>query len=130
MDARTFRIINRLLWDYTISPEDVYEVIQGRKASCAHWDFDTIFLRMLERLGWYDLLHVPGADKIKSSLTPEIIEKIYLPERRKHYERLRKILHGESVSFTKWGPEFSKKIRNSLFSNRWYSTGPLTDDIL
>jgi len=48
--------------------------------TCAHWDFDAIFIRLLERLNWYELLHVFGLNKIKEELTEERIAKLYNPE--------------------------------------------------
>lgn len=81
-----------------------------------------IFIRMLERLNWYDLLFIFGPEKLKTNLTKDRIAKIHHKELRNHFEKLRKILQGESISFTKWGPQFSKEIKNSLFSNRWYNT--------
>lgn len=122
MDNRTQIIINRLLWDYSIDPKDVLSVIRGDKKRCAHWDYEKILLRMLERLSWYDLLFILGKQKIKSDLTPSIISKIHTKDQKKKYEFLRRILHEEPVSFTEWSPKFSEKIRNTLFSNRWYST--------
>ena len=122
MDKRTGKIINRLLWDYTIDPEDVLSVIQGDKKKCAHWDYEKILLRMLERLSWYDLLFILGKQKIKKDLTLSIISKIHTKDQKKKYEFLHRILHQKPVSFTEWGPEFSERIRNTLFSNRWYST--------
>ena len=85
-------------------------------------DFEKLFIRMLEKLNWYDLLYLLGAARIKKELTMERIEKIHNPSLRNNYTRLPKILHGETVPFTKWGPEFSEKVKDSLFSNRWYST--------
>ncbi len=122
MDEKTRVLIKKILWDYHIPVEDVHLVIRGKKALCGHWNFEDIFIRLLERISWYELLYVFGLNKIKKELTVERIAKIYNPELRRRYERLQHILHGEPVSFTKWGPEFSKKIGNSLFSNRWYST--------
>ncbi len=122
MDNRTETIINRLLWDYDINPNDVISVIKGKKKKCAHWDYEHILLRMLERLNWYDILFMLGKEKIKHDLTPSIISKIHNKDQKKRYEYIRRVLHKESVSYTEWGPEFSKRIRNTLFSDRWYST--------
>ena len=122
MDQQLYKILSKILWDYTISHEAVYDLIQGRHSVCAHWDFDAVFVRMLERLSWYELLYVLGQDRIKEKLDEKIILKIYNPGLRKRYERLRKILQGEPLSFTKWGPQFSEEIQDSLFSSRWYST--------
>ncbi len=122
MDNRTETIINRLLWDYEINPNDVLGVLRGGKKKCAHWDFEHILLRMLERLNWYDILYILGKEKIKNNLTPSIISKIHNKDQKKRYEYIRRVLHKEPVSYTEWGPEFSKRIRNTLFSDRWYGT--------
>ena len=122
MNKSTQTIIQKLLWDYDISAEEVVQVIQGEKKKCIHWDFEKLFIRMLEKLNWYDLLYFLGAERIKKELTIAHKEKIHNPSLKNYYERLRKILYGETVPFTKWGPEFSEKVKDSLFSNRWYST--------
>ena len=120
MDIRTQTIFQKLLWDYDVSAEEVVQVIQGEKQKRTHWDFEKLFIRMLEKLNWYDLLYLLGAARIKKELTIARIEKIYNPSLRNNYARLHKLLHGETVPFIKWGPEFSKKVKDSLFSNRWY----------
>ncbi len=65
MDNRTQKIIKRLLWDYHINPNDMLSVIRGDKEKCAHWDYNKILLRMLERLTWYDLLFMLGKEKLR-----------------------------------------------------------------
>ncbi|MBW1959585.1 MAG: hypothetical protein JRI63_13865 [Deltaproteobacteria bacterium] len=113
--------LKRINWDYNISEEDIYDVITGKKKHAGHWDYDKILIRMLERLRWYDLLDIIGPETLKEKLHPEILGKIRFPEKKKKYERLGKILRGEAVSFTKWSPEYREEIKDSLFSNRWYS---------
>jgi len=116
-----YRCLKRLTWDYNIPVEDIYAVIRGEKSHAGHWDFDHLFVRMLERLRWYDLLDLIGRETIQEKLVPDVLQEIRSPEKREKYERLGKILRGEPVSFTKWGPEYRKKVRDTLFSNRWYS---------
>jgi len=77
---------------------------------------------LLERSDWYSILDLVEIEKIKEQLTPEIIERLRFPDLKIKYERIRKILHKETVLFTEWGPEFSEKIKYKLFSNRWYSS--------
>jgi len=115
------RCLTRLAWDYDIPVEDLYAVIKGKKSHAGHWDFDRLFLRMLERLRWYDLLELLGRKTLQEKLVHDILKQIRSSEKRKKYERLGKILRGEPVSFTKWGSEYREKIKDSLFSNRWYS---------
>ncbi len=117
-----YRLLKRLNWDYIISEEDIFALISGERSHAGHWDFDHLFVRMLERLSWYDLLNLLGEETLREKLTAEIIQQIRFIELRKKYERLRKILQGEPVSFTKWGPEYRHQVRDTLFSNRWYST--------
>ncbi|MFQ6609501.1 MAG: hypothetical protein ACE5D7_01745 [Fidelibacterota bacterium] len=121
MNSEELKLIKRINWDYNINPEDIYRVIKGEKTQAGHWDFNHIFIRCLERLSWYELLEIVGLKTIKQYLTKSIIEKIRFPEMRSKYERLRKILHNETVSYAKWGPEYREQIRNTLFSKRWYS---------
>jgi len=116
-----YRILKRLTCDYNIPVEDIYALIRGEKSHAGHRDFDHLFIRMLERLRWYDLFDLLGRESIQKKLIPEILQQIHPSEKRKKYERLGKILRGELVSFTKWGSEYSQKIQDTLFSNRCYS---------
>ncbi len=65
-----YRILKRLTWDYNISVEDIYALIRGEKSHAGHWDFDHLFIRMLERLRWYALLDLLGRETIQKKLTP------------------------------------------------------------
>ena len=121
MQKHLYKALKRMVWDYDIPVEDLYDVIQGKKSHAGHWDFDHLLIRMLDHLSWYDLLDLLGRRTLEEKLVPEILQKIRSPEKRKKYERLGRILRGEPVSFTKWGPEYCQEIRGTLFSNRWYS---------
>ncbi|MBC8402695.1 MAG: hypothetical protein H8E14_14510 [Candidatus Marinimicrobia bacterium] len=120
LSAKSNQIIKRLIWDYNIKPEAVYQVLIGERERVNHWDFEHIFLRSLERLGWYDLLNLLGEKRLKDKLTPDIIKQLRNPELRTKYERLYKILHQEPVSFAGWGAELRKQFQHTLFSDRWY----------
>ncbi|NQV36413.1 MAG: hypothetical protein HQ509_00210 [Candidatus Marinimicrobia bacterium] len=116
------KLIRRINWDYNIDPEKLIAVISGEISHAGHWDFDHLFIRLLERLSWYELLDLVGIDKIIANLNHATIQKIRYPEMREKYERLRKILRGEAISYTRWGSEYYKQVRHTLFSNRWYSS--------
>ena len=119
---KKYRSLTRINWDYNISIEDMFAVINGEKSHAGHWDHDALLIRMLERLSWYDLLDFFAPETIAQKLTPGLLYKIRNREKRAKYERLGKILRGETVSFTKWGAKYSAEIQDTLFSNRWYST--------
>jgi hypothetical protein len=118
---KQFQCLKRITWDYNIPVEDMFAVIIGRESKAGHWNRDQIFLRMLEKLSWYDLLEFFTPEEIAGKLSPALLSNIHNVEKRAKYEHLGKILRGEPVSFTKWGPQFRKLCQDSLLSHRWNS---------
>ncbi len=133
-------LLKRINWDYNISVEDMFAVVCGEKELAGHWNEDALLVRMIEHLGWYDILKFYSPDSIAKKLTPELLGNIWRKEKREKYEELGKILRGEPVSFTKWGAKaelsslpahtklmpwwykYREQCKNTLFSNRWYSS--------
>jgi len=115
-----YRTLKKIFWDYEISGELLYNILIKSEPSIT-LSPEKIFTRMLERLGWHVILDILGVEKVKALLTKEIIRKIRQSELRERYEFIRKILFGETVSFTGWGDEYYQKIKHTLFSHRWYS---------
>lgn len=103
--------MKHIIWDYDIDPYELYEVVTGKIDRAGHFDAQRVFLRMLERLSWYELLDL---------LNLETIAKIRHRDVREKYEYVRKILQGETVSFSGWDPESREKVRDTLLSHRWY----------
>ncbi|MCD6269827.1 MAG: hypothetical protein J7J71_06800 [Deltaproteobacteria bacterium] len=114
--------LKHINWDYNISIESMFAVINDEQPRAGHWSKDDLLVRMLERLSWYDLLDFFSVEVMKEKLTHNFLLKIHNHEIRGKYERLGKILRGEPVQFTKWGAEYRAKCKDTLFSNRWYST--------
>jgi hypothetical protein len=112
--------MKHIVWDYDIDPYELYEVIAGKIDRAGHFNAQRVFLRMLERLSWYDLLDLLGIEALNDLLNPETIAKIRHRDVREKYEYVRKTLQGEAVSFSGWDPESREKIRNTLLSHRWY----------
>ncbi len=122
--ANIQQVLQPLLWDYHIDPYDLFEVAVGHKERVGSFTQKTAFIRMLERLSWYDLIRVFGIEEITRLLTPDIIAQLRFPELRERYELVRKVLHGEPVSFSGWSAEYRQKIRHTLLSQRWYRAQP------
>jgi len=122
LSKNKLRSLKRINWDYTISAEDMFAVINNKKSQAGHWNRGDLLLRMLERLSWYDLLDFFTPEELALQLKPDLLRRLHNKEKRDKYERLGKILRKEPVSFTKWGAEYRKESRDTLFSNRWYST--------
>jgi hypothetical protein len=116
------KIMRLIIWDYNIDPYELYEVVTGIKETVFHFDFERVFLRMLEWLSWYDLITLLGIDFLRKNLTNEIIDKIRIQELRDKYEYARKVLQGEPVSPSGWSIEYRERIQHTLLSNRWYRT--------
>ena len=116
-------ILAKIIWDYDVKPYDLYLVHAGKREAAGPFTTEKIFIRMLERLSWYDLLDIVGLDFLKRNLTGELIKNIRFHDLREKYEFVRKILQGEAVSFSGWSVEYREKIESTLLSNRWYRTG-------
>jgi hypothetical protein len=114
------RKLKSLLWDYVVDPAEACNVLMGKCRQAGPFNREKLLIRMLERLSWYDLLEIFGPEGVKKILTPEIIRKLRFPYQKERYEFIRRILHGESVSFTGWRPENRAKIGATLLSHRRY----------
>jgi hypothetical protein len=114
------KILRPILWDYNIDPCELFEVAIGNKERIGSFNQKKALVRMFERLSWYDLINLFGIGQLTKLLTEEAISGIRIRELRERYEFVRKILYGETVSFSGWSPEYREKIRHTLLSDRWY----------
>ncbi|MDY0092876.1 MAG: hypothetical protein RBT80_09280 [Candidatus Vecturithrix sp.] len=122
--AEIRKLLHPILWDYDIDPYHLFQVAIGCKERVGSFTQQTALIRMLERLSWYDLIRLFGLEELTRLLTPDLIAQLRFPELRERYELVRKVLHGEPVSFSGWSPEYRQKIRRTLLSHRWYRTQP------
>jgi len=109
-----------IIWDYNCDPDELFEVISGKRAKAGPFDLKRLFVRMLERLSWYELIELFGMEYIRENLTQEIVGKIRFKTLRGRYETVRKVLSGNPVSFSGWDHEYREQIKHTLLSNRWY----------
>ncbi len=114
-------IMKHTVWDYDVDPGELFEVVVGKRARVGHLDAERVFLRMLERLSWYDLLDVLGLEGIRARLTPRVIGMLHSPDERERYEHIRRVLQKEPVPIPGWDPRYRKRVRDSVLSHRWYS---------
>jgi hypothetical protein len=117
------RIIRPVMWDYNDDPYTLYEKIKNSSFIYKKENFfSRLFVRMLERLNWYDLLSLFGAEWLSDHLTDDVLHHLRSEELKERYVRIRSVLQGRAVSVSGWDPEYRTKLRNRLLSNRWYST--------
>jgi hypothetical protein len=117
-------LLQPILWDYDLEAYEFYRIARGERQGIGFLNQERAIVRILERLGWYEILGLLGLDFIKEHLTPELIAKLRFPEQKRKYEIIRKILHREPLSFPGWSAETRARARNTVLSDRWYCTEP------
>ncbi len=121
-DKEKYKILKSIFWDYNTDLLPLDKIIEKDLNSIDNYDFRLIINRMFERLNWYALMDILGIDLIKKLLTPEIISKLRNKELKDRYERIRRILFKEPLPISGWDPEYRKRIKATLLSNRWDRT--------
>lgn len=79
MNERQRKILTRISWDYSITPEELYAVIKGDRAVAGHGDAEKLLIRLLETLNWYDLLGLFSPEELAQKLVGPTIRGIYPP---------------------------------------------------
>jgi hypothetical protein len=113
------RCMRSLNWDYTTSPEEMLEVLEGRVEKAGPFDQKTLLVRSLERLHWEYVAALWGVEKIKELYPPELSRRIWPKSRRRLFDFAVGILRKEPVSPSGWGSEYSESVRNMFLSDRW-----------
>ena len=85
-------ILKQILWDYSISAEEIDAVLRGEVKQAGHYNQDMIFVKILESYSWFTILQLFSPDQIKSLLTTQVISKLRSPSLRRKYEFVRKRL--------------------------------------
>ena len=114
--------LQSITWDYQVRGDRLLQVLHGLREREGPFEQEKLLLRVLKRLPWHDVLDLVGKELLKTLLTPAGIARLRFPEQRQRYERIRKILQGETISFSGWDPRHREAYRRSLLSNRWYRT--------
>ena len=115
-------LLRGIVWDYNIKPIDLYLVSIGERSSIGSFDKKKAFLRIIERLSWYELLQLYEIQFIKENLTKELIKKIRNETLKNRYEILYQILRGRTLPSAGWNSENRKRLKASLLSDVRYST--------
>ena len=121
-DEKKRNALLNIFWDYNTDLLPLEKIIKRDLKSIDDYEFKLILNRMLERLNWYELLDILGIDLIKQLLTPEIIGKLRNEGLKERYETIRPILFKEPLPVSGWDPEYRKRVKTTLLSNRWYRT--------
>jgi len=82
-------ILKSLLWDYTISPAEIEQLINGEVERVYHYNFEALFHKMIQNLPWYTILSIVPVERIKEVLTQQFIDSIRQPSLRNKYKYVR-----------------------------------------
>jgi len=86
------KLINQILWDYTISDRDIDALMLGEIKMAGHYTREMIFLRLIESYSWFTILQLFTPVDIQHILTNQLISKLRSPSLRQKYEFVRKRL--------------------------------------
>ena len=117
-----YNTLKKIFWDYNIDLLPLNKIVNKQFDVIDKYEFDLIINRMLERLGWFDLLDILGVDLLKKILASGSINRLRSNELKDRYERIRRILFKEPLPLSGWDSEYIRKIKTTLLSNRWYAS--------
>jgi hypothetical protein len=113
-------IMRSLNWDYTVTPQQMLEVLEGKIGKTGPFDKTFLFVRSLERLPWHILIGLWGPEAAKELYTPEAATRLWPKSLRSRYDFAFAILRREPVPLAEWGSANYKLMQDTVFSHRWY----------
>jgi hypothetical protein len=120
----TLELLNGLIWDYDISPDNLARLLDGQIERVGGLDRDALFVRCLERLPWHYVVALWGIETMQELYSSQNRNRLWPPERRESLDVAFAILRGDSLSISGWGSKRSKVLRNTFLSNRWNRPQP------
>ena len=89
---------DKLLWD--IPPQQRQEVAKQLHENPARVleANETLFVKALNSLSWYELISLFGPEKLDKLLTDETINKVFPAKRREYYKNARRLLSEYALS--------------------------------
>lgn len=92
--------IKSMLWDFPPDRRDemLAEILCDPASTFEN--SEELFLRSLNSLTWYDLIHLIGKDKLYTLLKDETIDKLFPVQRRKYYHNAKRLLSKYALSTT------------------------------
>lgn len=117
-DEQKLHLIEKLNWDYNISPDDILEVIKGTKTSVAAFTRENLFARSMETFLWEDLVNLWGLETCKNLYTEKTRRMIFSKPLREEYDVVFSVLQGNPLPVSGQSAERIERLRSSLLFNR------------
>jgi len=82
-------LMQAIMWDYNISPQDCLDVLEGKKERAGHYDQSSLFRKVLESYPWFTVMELVPISRIKALLTDSLIHQLRSELLVKRYEFIR-----------------------------------------
>lgn len=92
--------IRSAFWDYDFSSEELLALSRGERERVGPLDRQTLFLRMVSYLPWYDFIEIVSPKEILEVMDEEFLEKVKEPVLRNGLSYVIRLLRQEAVSAT------------------------------
>ena len=93
MEAKErYKLYRQIMWDYSIGPDDIDAVLQGKKNSAGHYNKDMIVRKLLESYSWFTIVKLFSPEELSTLLSTEVINGLRLKSLKSKYEFVQKRL--------------------------------------
>ncbi|TAL80827.1 MAG: hypothetical protein EPN88_00920 [Bacteroidetes bacterium] len=86
------KVLQSLMWDYSVSTGDMEELLDGKIDKAGHYTREKLFAKMLTGLPWFTIIRILPVENVKAMLTDEVIGALWPKSVQKQYEYVRKRL--------------------------------------
>jgi hypothetical protein len=86
------KVLKSVMWDYTISPNEMEELLDGKIVKAGHYTREKLFAKMLTGLPWYTIIQLIPVKNVQELLTNEVIAVLWPKSVQKQYEYVKKRL--------------------------------------
>jgi len=86
------KVLKSVMWDYSISPGEMEELLDGKIVKAGHYTREKLFAKMLTGLPWYTIIQILPVENVKELLTKEVVAVLWPKSVQKQYEYVRKRL--------------------------------------
>jgi hypothetical protein len=113
--------VKRIIWDYSVNIDELYAFLTGEQKQYYHFTREMLYVRILERLSWYEILECLPIAVIKRMLSPKTLSMLRSESMRRKYDYAARVLHKQTLPPSRWDHRNSRTNEYPVLSDRWYS---------
>lgn len=87
-----YKLYRQIMWDYSIVPDDIDAVLQGKKNMAGHYSKDMIVRKLLESYSWFTIVKLFGPEELSTLLSNDVINGLRQKSLKSKYEFVQKRL--------------------------------------